>query len=298
MVIVPWEFRWGARGALCGGSLANYSIPLFILTILAGAGVLYLIYRIIKYDKEKREAWVAEQQRKVEAELNEKRLASERAAREAAAEKQRAAEAAELERRKEEQRIRLAQMVDRYSGVEPELPQLLKKATNALAQARRDFDEHAFDPFWDQIETTVSSLRRFDYLVRDARDLREKHREEKLLPGVSSQALAIIDVPDIVPIANELNEVVAVAQKDFQFTTIYQQRKTNENLVRGFGNLRDALGDLTHRIDWSVTALREDIRDNQRETERRQMDEAERVSEHYENVEEMLDNIQNRRKPD
>jgi methyl-accepting chemotaxis protein len=52
-----------------------------------------------------------------------------------------------------------------------------------------------------------------------------------------------------------MQAIVRKAQRDFQFATIYEQRKTNQILVAGFTNLAQALKDMT----WQLTASIDDL---------------------------------------
>jgi hypothetical protein len=49
--------------------------------------------------------------------------------------------------------------------------------------------------------------------------------------------------------------IVRKAQSDFQFATIYEQRKTNQLLVAGFTNLAQALDGMGQRIASSIDDL-------------------------------------------
>jgi Mg2+ and Co2+ transporter CorA len=52
-----------------------------------------------------------------------------------------------------------------------------------------------------------------------------------------------------------MNGIVRKAQRNFEFSLIYEQRKTNQILVAGFRNLAQALEEMTWRITSSVDDL-------------------------------------------
>jgi molecular chaperone GrpE (heat shock protein) len=52
-----------------------------------------------------------------------------------------------------------------------------------------------------------------------------------------------------------MTQVVGVAQRDFEFSVIYEQRKTNQILVAGFKSLAQALDQMTWRITSSIDEL-------------------------------------------
>jgi hypothetical protein len=52
-----------------------------------------------------------------------------------------------------------------------------------------------------------------------------------------------------------MRAIVRKAQADFQFSVIYEQRKTNKILIAGFASLADALNEMTWHINDSLGAL-------------------------------------------
>jgi hypothetical protein len=52
-----------------------------------------------------------------------------------------------------------------------------------------------------------------------------------------------------------MKSIVRKTQSNFQFATIYEQRKTNQILVAGFTNLAQALEYMTQRISGSIGDL-------------------------------------------
>ena len=52
-----------------------------------------------------------------------------------------------------------------------------------------------------------------------------------------------------------MHRIVRQAQKDFQFWTIFEQRKTNQLLVVGFGSLASAIAEMGSQIEMSLYEL-------------------------------------------
>jgi len=57
-----------------------------------------------------------------------------------------------------------------------------------------------------------------------------------------------------------MKAIVRKAQSDFQFSMIYEQRKTNRLLVEGFTSLAMALEEMTWQITSSIDSLNDSIR--------------------------------------
>src|SRR5206468_312018 len=58
---------------------------------------------------------------------------------------------------------------------------------------------------------------------------------------------------------DRLKAVVRKAQRNIQFATIYEQRKTNKLLVAGFQHLAQAIDGMGHRITSSINGLGDQI---------------------------------------
>ncbi|MGZ0018736.1 hypothetical protein [Nitrosomonas sp. wSCUT-2] len=54
---------------------------------------------------------------------------------------------------------------------------------------------------------------------------------------------------------DRMKAIVRQAQRNFQFASIYEQRKTNQILIAGFTNLAQALDGMSQRISDSIDAL-------------------------------------------
>lgn len=140
------------------------------------------------------------------------------------------------------------------------LPKGLEKAEKDLDQAEVDFSDGAFAPFWDSIEEATKSL---SYFVKGTQLIEENSSKYTKLIGeyedmspqypLSKQSIEKLGVSSTT--AKRMESIVRSAQRDFQFATIYEQRKTNQILIAGFTNLADALKEMTWIINDSITDL-------------------------------------------
>lgn len=193
------------------------------------------------------------------------------------------------------------------------MPKHLMNAEELLDQAEIDFDEGAFEPFWDSVEQCALRLGHFDEgvgtITRNAQWHTDfaKHYEEPapafpvVLESVNGMVIANAT-------ADRMKVIVRKAQRNFQFTTIFQQRKTNQLLIAGFNNLAQALDEMGRHIESSINELAAEISNmsssvgsslqnlNQTFTSLHEGSSTDRAKQHSQTLE-MLDNIQRRRKP-
>ena len=133
-------------------------------------------------------------------------------------------------------------------------------ADKALHIAEEEFNGGFYAPFWDQIEAATNQLASYNNYLHGInscmdtywiyiRDLDESYNNQVklcVLPG---------KLPDPIISANRLTKLVRMAQRNFEFSTIYEQRKTNKLLYEGFRNLGDAIYSLGDRITDSLNDL-------------------------------------------
>ena len=71
--------------------------------------------------------------------------------------------------------------------------------------------------------------------------------------AVSSVSVDQLEIAD--DVAQKMGEVVREAQRDYEFASIFEQRKTNQLLVEGFRNLGDAISRMSSEIRSSIRQL-------------------------------------------
>jgi hypothetical protein len=217
----------------------------------------------------------------------------------------------------------MIQIGDKSLVVFEAAPLHLQSAEGDLDQAEADFSEGVFAPFWDSVERAATFLGHFDECVRQIHD-GASHYEGLMKVydtypprfPLSSEAIARLSTAS--GTAERMRHIVRTAQKNYQFATIFEQRKTTQVLIAGFTSLGQALDEMTQRIATSLNNLATSVdnmgsslNDSVRAVDARLGEmqaatahhrDAEMVSEKARTVREeasiaMLDNIQRHRKP-
>ncbi|MBZ0170826.1 MAG: hypothetical protein K8E66_00450 [Phycisphaerales bacterium] len=199
-------------------------------------------------------------------------------------------------------------------------PRKLSAAEDLLDKASTDYSEGAYAPFWQSIEQAAYLLGSYNDDVVQTSILARRHAELKPryrgrsepfpLSAPSAKATAIADAS-----VQRLNHLVRTAQRSFEFSMIYEQRKTNQLLVAGFTTLAGALegmgqrlsssiGELTAAVESSSAGLRDSMDAVAQATQDQgaRLDGAVRggfgaLAQRHDRALEMLDNIQRRRVP-
>lgn len=140
------------------------------------------------------------------------------------------------------------------------MPGYLSDAEKYLDQAEIDFADNALSPFWNCIEETATKLASFNKGTQNIKDdlshytgLIEKYEESPPQFPLTSQSVSKLGVGTAT--SERMQAIVRKAQCNFQFATIYEQRKTNQLLVTGFTNLAQALDRMTIQLNESITDL-------------------------------------------
>ncbi len=134
-------------------------------------------------------------------------------------------------------------------------------ANDHLAAAEKEFAEGAFAPFWDRIEHAANELAAYknevEHLQRNVSVYNNESLELARLGGDAPAPLALqqSQLPDARPSAARFMTIVRKAQTNFQFAMIFEQRKTNQLLHTGFGNLGAAIHSLGDSINASLDRL-------------------------------------------
>lgn len=145
-----------------------------------------------------------------------------------------------------------------------QLPDKLEIAEELLHQAQFEFSEGAFAPFWDAIEKLAKTLGIFDEMVHNIEKNSSKYinlikKYEKLPPKFPISKNSVGNLIIGTSTSERMKEIVRKAQRNFQFSTIYEQRKTNQILVAGFTNLAQALDRMTWQITTSINNLADSV---------------------------------------
>lgn len=164
----------------------------------------------------------------------------------------------ELARRQRETSInRAVQLICSARDALGSLPALVSQAAAHLRQAGVEFDERAYGPFWSEIEAAAVCLARYDEALRTVAATSEDYvvlakTESIELPPLELPRLAVPSTTDLV---TDFAALARAAQRDFEFATIYEQRKTNQLLVAGFSSLDASVRSMGHQIEASLDRL-------------------------------------------
>jgi hypothetical protein len=189
------------------------------------------------------------------------------------------------------------------------IPKHLVTVEQELDVAEWEFRDGAFSPFWDSIERAMSTLGAVDSDVKLISSSSSRYRQ--LAASYEGRPPPFPVDPESaqwLAAANEttgrLQRLVREAQRNFQFATIYEQRKTSAILIAGFTKLGDAiygLGDsLGYQIEnlcFSMSELHAASMSERRALRAALSDQAEDQAKRLKTAVAMLDNIQRRRIP-
>lgn len=151
----------------------------------------------------------------------------------------------------------LLHYVEDSTGIIKELPIDIYNAEQALDKAESEYKDGAFAPFWDAIENATRSLAHFNLRINRILEYSNRYKDE--INILNSEPphfnIEINTFPDATSTTNRIQSIVRLAQKNFQFATIYEQRKTNQILVAGFSSLGQALSEMGSLIETSMVSL-------------------------------------------
>ena len=158
------------------------------------------------------------------------------------------------------QRKHLVEACDRSIAELETLSNRIDRAECCLDRARTHFRERAFSPFWENIEVAALSLAEAhsasNAIVRASTTYTElATKVPPPIPAFPVKAESARSMATGARTGARLREVVAAAQKDFEFSTIYEQRRTTSAVISGFRNLADAVDNLGWKIQDSVDDL-------------------------------------------
>jgi len=151
------------------------------------------------------------------------------------------------------------------------LPEYLSDASRYLRIAEQEYNENAFSPFWDQVEKATRSLSEF---YDDIKKLCQNGKEytSKLYGKIHNFPVFIYDLEaekiNPAPVVSELNRIVRKGQTNFQFATIFEQKRTQKILIMGFRNLGDAINNLSYSMESAMSELTSSLSDDMQRVSR------------------------------
>ncbi|MBS1695763.1 MAG: hypothetical protein JST91_26500 [Actinobacteria bacterium] len=146
------------------------------------------------------------------------------------------------------------------------LPDLLSNADAHISRAEFEFRDGAFSPFWEEIEQAAVSLGRFSEALETIEQSQRTYSAAVQVyagapPPFSVSRASVMAARASDNATQRLSVLVREAQRNYQFASIFEQRKTNHILVAGFKNLGDAIYNMASRISAGIAQLDRSITD-------------------------------------
>lgn len=171
-------------------------------------------------------------------------------------------EAVWLRRMAQQKRVRerLLALNEESLSLLESMPGWVVSAEHHLDQAELDFTERAFAPFWSSVERAVESLAQFDESVKKIESNSSEYvdlfaRSKGPAPSFAVSALSPGRMRLATATSHRLQGIVRRAQRDFQFSVIYEHRRSSQILVAGFRSLAQAVEDMASQITASIDRL-------------------------------------------
>lgn len=168
----------------------------------------------------------------------------------------------ELER--EAERSRIQRMEDCSQAATKILRSIsghLPEASQHLDAAERELAQRAFTPFWVEVETASAEIGRFADDIDRVTQLVDSYRTDaercvSSSPPPFRAPLEMLPKHDAAkPVIERLDRLVRQTHKDFQFTTIYEQRRTTRTVELGLRDLHQAISEMSDSISRSFQRL-------------------------------------------
>lgn len=240
---------------ICAVGVILYTVGVTILELIAenAAAIFVFVLIVLGIVASVRMAHKAAESRKEVSEAAKRRLAEEEAAKAAAKEKA-------LQRLAGEERDRveciknIENTMNAARRAMREIAKCLNASEQSVVRAAANFEKRSFYPFWDCVAEAVSYLSNYktkiEQLDYHGTQYAKQVEHYRYLPGAKGE-----HVPKPFPVssaslpalrngaatAERINALYDHAHRDFEFSSIYANWKTNQTLVQGFENMSDGL---------------------------------------------------------
>lgn len=161
---------------------------------------------------------------------------------------------------------RLARIPDAMRDEYSRAARCLERGAESLHGARQAFDASAFVPFWESVEMGAECLsehrRALDNLDKLNGEFRELARNKKarVVPDLDEGLFELPRLGVGESLSESFRDLVRTAHSNFQFATIYEQRRTTRTIAEGFGSLNNAVERLAGVIRSSCSSLETSLR--------------------------------------
>lgn len=174
--------------------------------------------------------------------------------------------------------------------VKHDLPTSLERASEFLNQAKIEYNDNAFGPFWDCVEEAARNLASFNDIICKLSQSAENYYNS--LYNIEHNFPVFFpaheDLPDPKPILEELEVLVRKGQTNFQFAIVWEHRETREVLIAGFHTLGEAISNLALTVEGSFDELNTSISTNISRLVEEQIRSRESFEKHAKNQEQLI----------
>lgn len=127
-----------------------------------------------------------------------------------------------------------------------QLSLILSRVELSLDRAEAEFTGGSHSPFWEAMEDAVRFMREFDRTIAAINEAKRLHTEQSKPFGDEAPAfsLGVRVLPDPTSTAQRMKDLYRTAQKNSGYAIVYEQRRTNATLTKGFRSFGDALTSL------------------------------------------------------
>lgn len=142
------------------------------------------------------------------------------------------------------------------------LSHFVDSAEAHINKAEHEFSDRAYAPFWDAVEYAVNQLAAYHDKVTQITSNAKEYATRQARLSFSIQDFSVIEeggLPDARPTAIRLAAVIREGQKDFEFATIYEQRKAHRLLHAGFGTLAAGIDQMQYAIPDALASLSDSL---------------------------------------
>lgn len=146
------------------------------------------------------------------------------------------------------------------------LDRLILKMEFHLQAAEKLFSERAFGPFWDEIGDAAGCVAEYSDAISSlsTRDWRWDGKT-KLVFIMTKTSWTPAELPNISTALGQMQKIIRIGQRDFEFASIYEQRRTQAILIEGFQNLQEVVQKTGVRVIDALKSLENNIRSELRE---------------------------------
>ena len=172
--------------------------------------------------------------------------------------------------------------------------QLYRKIESQIENAEGLFRERAFTPFWENVDQCIAALHGLESKTKQVHEDARKYFEllAERPHTFPDFPISAGQMPAADGLVGHLSVIVRSAQKDFQFASIYEQRRTTRAVTMGFRNINEVITDLGRALASSVAEFNNSIAAHTERFEEKAASDAA----HQEVVEAALNELQKPRK--